>query len=79
MPEVTLYYVSQQYGKCGKKKKLDQSEEVLLGQSENTYHTHRENRYETLTGFQQKSQNVLQGNPGISTVRTTSAEPLALS
>lgn len=62
-----------------KQQQRDQSEEVLLGQFENTYHIHRENRYKTLTGFQQKSQNVLQGNPGIATVRTTSAEPFALS
>lgn len=60
-------------------KTRDQSEEVLLGQFENTYHTHTHRIDMKLTGFQQKSQNVLQGNPGISIVRTTSAEPLALS
>lgn len=41
------------------KKTRDQSKEFHSGQFENTYHRHKENRYETLTSFQQKSQNVL--------------------
>lgn len=52
-----LPYVFQQYGKSEKKR--DQFKKVHLWQSENTYHRHKENRYQTLTGFQQKSQNVL--------------------
>lgn len=58
------------------KKTRDQSKEVHPGQSENTYHRHRENRYETLTSFQQKSQSVLRGNPEIA---TQAAAPPAVS
>lgn len=53
-----LYIVSQQYGKSEKKTR-DQFKKVHLGQSENIHHGHTENRYQTLTSFQQKSQNVL--------------------
>lgn len=45
----------------------DQFKKVHLGQAENTHHSHKENSYQTLTSFQQKSRNVLRGSPGIAT------------
>lgn len=57
-------YVSECHSKSEENKR-PMYEGPHLGQPDNTHHRHRENRYQTLTRLQQKSQNVLQGDPGI--------------